>query len=51
VKIACPACAKSLAVSDELVGRRIRCPGCKHVFEVVLAPAAAPIWASSARLR
>jgi predicted Zn finger-like uncharacterized protein len=41
VRIACPACSTTLAVADELAGRRIKCPGCRHVFEVSGVPAEA----------
>ena len=31
---ACPHCAKSLRVNDELSGKKIKCPGCQQVFAV-----------------
>lgn len=37
--IACPDCSKQVRVSDEHVGKKIRCKGCGHVFPVT-APAA-----------
>lgn len=37
--IACPECEKQVKVSEEHVGKKIRCKGCEHVF-TVKAPAA-----------
>ena len=34
MKILCPACATALNVGDELAGRRVKCPGCQHVFQI-----------------
>jgi predicted Zn finger-like uncharacterized protein len=30
--IACPSCQKQLKVPDELIGRPVKCPGCKETF-------------------
>ena len=32
--IACPECSKQVKVSEEHVGKKIRCKGCQHVFPV-----------------
>jgi predicted Zn finger-like uncharacterized protein len=32
--ITCPECEKQLKVSEEVIGKKIRCKECKHVFEV-----------------
>lgn len=40
MKVSCPSCSKSLSVGDDFGGRRVKCPGCKSVFQV---PASAPI--------
>ena len=40
MKVACPGCAKSLNLRDELAGRRVRCPACQEVFPV---PQSAPV--------
>jgi hypothetical protein len=37
--IACPHCARTFAPKPELIGKTIRCPGCKQPFQVS-APAA-----------
>ena len=53
MKIACPNCDKNLAVGDELAGRRVKCPGCQHVFQiptstgVVFDPVAHPMPAAT----
>jgi hypothetical protein len=39
--IACPECQKQVKVSDEHVGKKIRCKGCSHIFPVQ-APGDAP---------
>ncbi len=36
--IACPECERQVKVSEDLVGKKIRCKGCEHVF-AVKAPA------------
>jgi serine/threonine protein kinase len=28
----CPACGKNLKLPEKVAGRKVRCPGCKHVF-------------------
>ncbi len=44
--IACPSCQKQLKVPDELIGRNVKCPGCKETFTAQVlsqsAPAAPP---------
>jgi predicted Zn finger-like uncharacterized protein len=30
--IACPSCQKQLKVPDELIGKSVKCPGCKETF-------------------
>src|SRR5262245_25618931 len=35
----CPGCSGQLRITDELVGREVRCPTCSHVFH---APGPAP---------
>jgi hypothetical protein len=37
----CPKCAKMLRVRDELVGKKLRCPGCGTSFEARATPAPA----------
>ncbi|MGE3807292.1 MAG: hypothetical protein AB7K24_21725 [Gemmataceae bacterium] len=39
--IACPKCQKSIRLPDELMGKRIKCPGCMLVF-ATQGPAPAP---------
>src|SRR5215210_4577628 len=39
--IACPECSKQVRVSDEHVGKKIRCKGCEHVY-AVRAPGGPP---------
>ena len=39
--IACPQCDKEMKVTEEVIGKKIRCKGCQHVF-VVQKPSAAP---------
>ncbi|HVK14336.1 MAG TPA: hypothetical protein VM597_36685 [Gemmataceae bacterium] len=39
--IACPECSKQVKVSEEHVGKKIRCKGCQHVFPV-RAPGGTP---------
>lgn len=34
LKTECPHCGKTLRVSVEHAGQRVRCPGCRHAFEV-----------------
>lgn len=36
--IKCPDCDKSLKVSDNTIGKRVRCPGCKNPFVVPDVP-------------
>jgi len=40
--IACPECSKQVRVSDEHVGKKIRCKGCGHVYPVTAPAGAAP---------
>src|SRR5947209_20560053 len=30
--ISCPSCQKQLKVPDELIGKSVKCPGCKETF-------------------
>ena len=39
--IACPECGKQVKVSDEHVGKKIRCKGCEHIYPVA-APGGPP---------
>jgi hypothetical protein len=36
----CPSCSRKLKLADNLAGKQIRCPACKHVFRVEAALAA-----------
>jgi hypothetical protein len=50
--IACPECDKHLQVPDDLIGKNVQCPECKHTFAARLeiqekAPAAEPAVAPS----
>jgi predicted Zn finger-like uncharacterized protein len=36
--VECPKCGKSLKVNDSLLGKRVRCPGCKNPFVIPDAP-------------
>jgi predicted Zn finger-like uncharacterized protein len=40
--IACPSCQKQLKVPDELIGRPVKCPGCKETFTAQLPSTPAP---------
>lgn len=33
IKITCPECKKSIAVPQELIGKKVRCKGCSKVFQ------------------
>src|SRR6266700_2568519 len=46
--IKCPMCKRALEVPDELMGKRVKCPGCKMIFTAT-PPGAAPPEDSSAR--
>src|SRR5260370_23505401 len=46
--IKCPMCKRALEVPDELMGKRVKCPGCKMIFTAT-PPGAAPSEDSSAR--
>jgi zinc-ribbon domain len=37
--VACPQCQQSIKASDELVGKKVRCKGCAHVFVISAGPA------------
>lgn len=37
IQVVCPACQTQRVVRDEMVGKRIRCPGCQTVVKVVAA--------------
>ena len=43
VRTPCPSCGKTLAVADELAGRRVKCPGCQHIFRVAATPDDEPL--------
>ena len=30
--ITCPECKKNLQVPDDLIGKKVQCPECKHTF-------------------
>ncbi len=53
MKINCPNCDTTLAVADEIAGRRVKCPGCQHIFQipsstgVALGPVAKPMPATA----
>jgi predicted Zn finger-like uncharacterized protein len=32
VSVSCPSCERKLRVPDELLGKRVKCPGCKNTF-------------------
>jgi hypothetical protein len=42
-QISCPSCARTLNVPDELIGRTVRCPGCKTTFTAQAEPPSAPV--------
>src|SRR6185312_9571414 len=46
-EVRCPNCNKLYAAEWRLVGKRIRCRGCQHVFQIG-APADAPVHAAAA---
>jgi len=33
ITVSCPKCSKQLRVRDELVGKKLRCPGCGNTFD------------------
>jgi DNA-directed RNA polymerase subunit M/transcription elongation factor TFIIS len=37
--IACPECGKQVKVSDEHVGKKIKCKGCEHVYPIAMPSA------------
>src|SRR5438128_2335513 len=37
VTVTCPACGNSTSVSDDILGRKIRCRGCQEVFVATAA--------------
>ncbi len=41
--ISCPSCSKQLKVPDELIGRSVKCPGCKETFTAKAASKSAPV--------
>jgi len=41
-KINCPNCQQSLKVPEELIGRTVSCPFCKHTFTAAAPPAGSP---------
>jgi hypothetical protein len=42
ITITCPKCAKQITAPAEVVGKKVRCKACAHVFPVKAAPAAKP---------
>src|SRR5260370_10608228 len=40
--ITCPSCQKQLKVPDELIGRSVKCPGCKETFTAQVPSKSAP---------
>jgi hypothetical protein len=42
VPLPCPQCGKSLKLSDSVLGKTIRCPGCQATFKAPSAAAVAP---------
>lgn len=40
--VACPQCHQQIKASDELVGKKVRCKGCSHVFVITAGPAEKP---------
>ncbi len=30
--VVCPACSRKLRLPDDLLGKEVRCPGCKKIF-------------------
>lgn len=50
--VACPDCKKHLQVPDELIGKKVQCPECKHTFTADVAqPEEAGIKSSSSAAR
>jgi hypothetical protein len=41
--IACPECNKNLQVPEELIGKSVQCPECKHTFAAALPEAPPPM--------
>jgi predicted Zn finger-like uncharacterized protein len=41
--ISCPSCQKQLKVPDELIGRAVKCPGCKETFTAQIGSPSAPV--------
>jgi predicted Zn finger-like uncharacterized protein len=42
-QISCPSCARTLKVPDELIGKTVRCPGCKTTFTAQGEAPSAPV--------
>src|SRR5438105_2551775 len=42
VIVKCPSCNGPLRVADELLGRKVRCPGCQTIFEASAPPPEPP---------
>jgi hypothetical protein len=40
--VACPQCKQAIKASDELVGKKVRCKGCAHVFVIAASAAEKP---------
>ena len=46
-QISCPSCARTLNVPDELIGKTVRCPGCKTTFTAQGEAPSAPVQAET----
>jgi hypothetical protein len=46
-QISCPSCARTLNVPDELIGKTVRCPGCKTTFTAQGEAPSAPVRAET----
>jgi DNA-directed RNA polymerase subunit RPC12/RpoP len=40
--VTCPQCQQPIKASNELVGKKVRCKGCAHVFVIAAGPAEKP---------
>lgn len=47
IKVDCPICSKMMRARDEMMGRRVRCPGCKNEFKILLGHGGTPVGALS----
>src|SRR5262245_15330551 len=48
IQFQCPSCRSTLRVPDDLAGRKVRCPKCRGVADVVSSPVSVPAAASQA---